>query len=228
MPNASTALQPTGFPMRINPVRFAAPVTWLYSLWIQSIRYDDNGFMRAIEMSLATGKPLMLAIFHEELFALTGLGMRFLHERTATVASDSRDGELIARVLERIGFKVARGSSTRGGLKAMLQLKRFMDQGRIGVMTVDGPRGPRRKPKDGTIFLTQKAGALLIPVRAHCPDRWVAEKSWDKFQIPKPFSTCHVHFGQPMKVTQEKLNEDLLIKENERLEQALLSLLPDQ
>lgn len=212
--------------MRINPVRFATPVTWLYTLWIASIRYHDNGFARAIDASLATGKPLMLAIFHEELFVLTGYGQRYLQGRTATVASDSRDGELIARVLERIGYLVARGSSTRGGLKALLQLKRYMDQGRIGVMTVDGPRGPRRKPKDGAIFLTQKAGALLIPVRAHCPKRWVAERSWDKFQIPKPFSPCHIHFGQPMEITQEKLTEELMAKENERLEQALLSLLP--
>lgn len=213
--------------MRINPVRFAPLVTWLYSLWIRSLRYDDSGFVSHLKQLSATGKPLMLAIYHEELFPLTGFGLRALRGSFATVASDSRDGELIARVLERIDYLVARGSSTRGGLKALLQLKRHMEQGRIGVVTVDGPRGPRRKAKDGTVFLCQKAGALLVPVRSECPTKWVFTKTWDQFKVPKPFSHCRIHFGQPLEITPEKLTPELMAAENARLEQALQALMPD-
>jgi len=214
--------------MHIDPVRFAPVITWLYSAWIKSIRYEYGDFIERLDELAASGRPLMLAIYHEELFALTGFGPRFLHGRMATVASDSRDGELIARVLERIGFLVARGSSTRGGLKALLQLKRYMERdGRIGVVTIDGPRGPRRKAKDGTVFLSQKSGALLVPLRARCSGTWVAQRSWDKFQVPKPFSTCTLLFGQPLEITQEKLTPELMAAENARLENALQSLLPD-
>jgi Uncharacterized protein conserved in bacteria len=215
--------------MHIDPVRFAPALTWLYSTWIKSIRYEYGDFIDRLDELTAAGRPLMLAIYHEELFALTGFGPRFLLGRMATVASDSRDGELIARVLERIGFLVARGSSTRGGLKALLQLKRYMERdGRIGVVTIDGPRGPRRKAKDGTVFLSQKSNALLVPLRARCSSTWVADRSWDKFQVPKPFSTCTLYFGEPLEITQEKLTPELMATENARLENALQNLWPNE
>lgn len=212
--------------MRINPDRVAPALTWLYGLWVGSIRYEAEPFLAFVEQYLRQGRPVMLAILHEELFALTGYGKRYLHGRVATVASDSRDGEIISKVLERIGYAVARGSSTRGGLKALQQLRKFMDQGRIGVITVDGPRGPRRKPKDGAVYLAQRAGAVLIPLRAECSSAWVFHKSWDHFQVPRPFCRCRIHFGPVLEVPEGKLTPEALARENLRLEQALLDLLP--
>jgi lysophospholipid acyltransferase (LPLAT)-like uncharacterized protein len=213
--------------MRINPVRFAPLITKLYSFWIRSLRYDHEALIAALAPFLEEGRPVMLAIFHEELFALTGFGLRYLHGRFATVASDSRDGELIAQVLERIGFLVARGSSTRGGLKALKQLRRYMEEGRIGVITVDGPRGPRRKPKEGAVYLSQRAGALLVPVRAHCDSVHVFQKTWDHFQVPMPFSRCRVLPGAPIAFSAEKLSAEELARKNNELERALLDLLPE-
>lgn len=214
--------------MRINPKAVGPALALLYKAWVCSIRYNVEPFTAFAEPILRRGKPVMLAILHEELFALTGYGARFLPGRVATMASDSRDGELISQVLERIGYAVARGSSTRGGLKALQQLRKFMNSGLIGVLTVDGPRGPRRKPKEGAVYLAQRSGAVLLPLRARCSSKWVFEKSWDHFQVPKPFSRCEVVFGPVLEFPEGKLSAEELARETERLEHALLELLPGQ
>lgn len=213
--------------MRINPKAVGPALSLLYGAWARSIRYDAEPFLAFLDPLVRTGRPVMLAILHEELFALVGYGVRFLRGRVATMASDSRDGELISQVLERIGYAVARGSSTRGGLKAMQQFKKFMLQGRIGVLTVDGPRGPRRKPKEGAVYLANRSGAVLLPLRAACSSAWVFEKSWDHFQLPKPFCRCEVRFGPVLEFPADKLSPEALALETQRLEQALLDLLPD-
>ncbi|MBU1230926.1 MAG: lysophospholipid acyltransferase family protein [Proteobacteria bacterium] len=212
--------------MRFNPVRIAPVVTFLYRLWVRSIRFRNvEGFERLLE-SLDAGRPVMLAIWHEELFALTGYGLSVLPGRYATVVSDSRDGELIAQVLLRIGFLTARGSSTRGGLKALKQLRQHMEAGRVGVITVDGPRGPRQKVKDGAVYLAQRSGAQLFPVRSRLSSKHVFQRSWDHFQLPMPFCTCEVHLGQPMEFAPGKMTAEELAQGSRLLEQALRDTLP--
>ncbi|MDP2847914.1 MAG: lysophospholipid acyltransferase family protein [Humidesulfovibrio sp.] len=214
--------------MRINPSLISPALTALYRAWVRSIRYDDQGGLRETEAALASGRPVLLAIWHAELFALTGYGLCRLYNRVATVVSDSRDGEIIAQVLERIGYGTARGSSTRGGLKAIIALKRHMDQGRIGVITVDGPRGPRHKVKDGAVYLAHKTGALLIPVRSRPSAKYVFERSWDQFELPRPFCRCPVYFGNPLEIVAEKTTPEMLAREGQRLEQALHATLPPE
>lgn len=212
--------------MKIDPVLVAPPLTILYRLWIRSLRYRMVSGRERLQAAVDSGRPVMLAIWHEELFALTGLGITLMRDRLATVVSDSRDGELIARVLVRIGFETARGSSTRGGLKALQQLRRSMEQGRIGVITVDGPRGPRQKVKDGAVYLAQRAGALLFPVRSRLSRLHVFERSWDHFQLPMPFSACDVHLGEPLEFPEGKLDAEALAGGNRRLEEAMAATLP--
>jgi len=213
--------------MRINPSLISPALTVLYRAWIRSIRFQDGGGPTAIRVAADSGRPVMLAIWHSELFALTGYGMRVLDGRLATVVSDSRDGEIIAQVLERIGYGTARGSSTRGGLKALMALKKHMERGRIGVITVDGPRGPRHQVKDGAVYLAQRAGALLFPVRSRPERMHVFERSWDKFQLPMPFCRCPVYFGEPLEFPSEKLTPETLAFESVRLQAALMSALPE-
>jgi len=214
--------------MRINPSLISPALTVLYRAWVRSIRFDDGGGPKTILDAVDSGRPVLLAIWHSELFALTGYGMCRLNGRLATVVSESRDGEIIAQVLERIGYGTARGSSTRGGLKALIALKRHMEQGRIGVITVDGPRGPRHKVKDGAVYLAHRTGALLIPVRSRPASMHVFERSWDKFQLPMPFTRCPVYFGQPLEFLHEKLTPELLASEGARLEKALQEALPPE
>jgi len=214
--------------MHINPSLVSPALTVLYRAWIRSIRFDDGGRLCVITDAADTGRPVMLAIWHAELFALTGYGMRFLDGRLATVVSESRDGEIIAQVLERIGYGTARGSSTRGGLKALIGLKKHIESGRIGVITVDGPRGPRHKVKDGAVYLAQRLGALLIPVRSRPSSLHVFARSWDRFELPAPFCRCRVFFGQPIDFPEEKPTPELLAEGGRRLETAMAAALPDK
>lgn len=210
----------------MDPSLLSPALTLLYRAWIASLRFDDGGRLHIIKDEADAGRPVMLAIWHSELFTLTGYGMTVLDGRLATVVSDSRDGELIAQVLSRIGYGTARGSSTRGGLKALIALKRHMDQGRIGVITVDGPRGPRHKVKDGAVYLAHKTGAMLLPVRCRPARVHVFERSWDRFELPMPFSRCPIRFGTPLRFEGDKPDGAMLAAGRLRLEQALDEALP--
>jgi lysophospholipid acyltransferase (LPLAT)-like uncharacterized protein len=213
--------------MRFDPARVAPALMALYRLWVRSIRYNDGGSLDPVRACLDAGRPVVLAIWHEELFSLIGYGTTVLPGRFATVVSDSRDGELITQVLLRIGFATARGSSTRGGLKALNQLRQHMTDGRIGVITVDGPRGPRQVAKDGAVYLAQKANALLFPVRGRPSSLHVFKRSWDHFQLPLPFCACEVRFGEPLEFPTGKMSSEELHRGSQRLAQALRDTLPE-
>jgi hypothetical protein len=207
--------------MRLDPARVAPALTLLYRLWVWSLSFIISKNFGLIGACLDSGRPILLAIWHEELFALTGFGSTVLSGRLATVVSDSRDGELIAQVLRRIGFATARGSSTRGGLKALNQLRQHMTNGHIGVITVDGPRGPRQEAKDGAVYLAQKAGALIFPVRSRPSSAFVFKRSWDHFQLPLPFCACEVLIGEPLEFAPGKMSAEELHQGSQRLAQAL-------
>lgn len=212
----------------IDPLKISPLISFLYRTWVRTLRYDDQGEWEKITTLHSRGRKLILCLWHEELFALTGFGTAVDFSSFVTFVSQSKDGEIIARALETMGHRTARGSSSRGGVRALLLAKRIMErENRVGVFTVDGPRGPRRVPKDGPIFLAQKAGALLVPMRAHCSRKKVFEKSWDHFQVPVPFSRCNIRIGEPLEITSEKLDQAVLDAERERLQKAL-NLLGDE
>ncbi len=213
--------------MHISPNLISPALTLLYRAWIHSLRFDDGGGLKRITAAVDSGRPVMLAFWHAELFALAGFGVRYLPDRLATVVSDSSDGELVAQVITRIGYGTARGSSTRGGLKALIGLKKHMEQGRIGAITVDGPRGPRHRVKDGAVYLAQRTGALLFPMRSMPLGMHVFERSWDSFQLPWPFVRCLVRVGQAMEFQSEKkVTPGMLAREGLRLEMAMHDTLP--
>lgn len=127
--------------------------------------------------------------------------------------------------MERLGQTTVRGSSSRGGVKAFIQAKRIMDrENRMAVFAVDGPKGPRHVPKDGAIFLAQRAGAMVVPIRAFTKRKKVFDKAWDRFQLPYPFAECELVVGEPYKVTEDKLNSDTMTMERDRLKARLESL----
>ncbi|WP_321403808.1 lysophospholipid acyltransferase family protein [Maridesulfovibrio sp.] len=212
--------------IKVDPVIFAPQVAFLYRWWVRSIRFDVSGYENIIEPH-KQGKPVMLALWHNELFSLIGLG--FLKKLPlVTMASDSKDGQIITDVLERIGYEVARGSSTRGGLKAMLGVARVMrKQGKIGAITMDGPKGPRHEVKPGILAIAQKTGAAIIPMRAYPANPVVFHKSWDRFELPKPFMPCRIMLGEPFTVTGQKLDDQVLAAEARRLEEVMASMKPD-
>lgn len=213
----------------IDPTRFSPFIAALYRLWIATIRFKVHGDLQCILAQREQRHPLVLALWHGELFSLTGFGHTAIGSDVVTFVSQSRDGEVIAKVLEKLGHATVRGSSTRGGVRALLQAVRIMaSENRMAVFTVDGPRGPRHKTKGGVIYLAQKAGAAIIPMRAYPVRKKVFHRSWDRFVLPLPFTRCHIYVGEPMAVTKEKLTTEILAHEQERLEQVMLALGPEK
>ena len=209
--------------LSVDPTSFAPLIAGIFKLWTKTLRFEPHGDLHNLKRMTDAGQPLVLALWHGELFPATAFGYT-LTPRLVTFVSQSKDGELIARVIERLGHATVRGSSTRGGVKALLQAKRIMEkEKRMAVFTVDGPRGPRHKAKDGVIFLAQRAKAKIIPLRAYSC-KATTFNSWDKFVLPWPFTRCPIYIGDPMEVTKEKLSKDVLARERKRLEERMLAL----
>jgi lysophospholipid acyltransferase (LPLAT)-like uncharacterized protein len=138
-----------------------------------------------------TGTRVIFALWHGELLPL------LWHQRgenVAIVISEHRDGEIIARIAESLGYSTVRGSSSKGGSRALIGLMREIDAGRDGAITPDGPRGPARVFAPGAAVAAQRTGALIVPIRAQASRSWRL-KSWDRFLIPKPFARVRVSLG---------------------------------
>ncbi len=121
-----------------------------------------------------------------------------------TMASRSKDGEIIARTLEALGFEVVRGSSSRGGSRALLSMvKRLKGEDvKVAALTVDGPRGPKGKVKPGVAFLARKTGLPLYPVTCEAR-RKILLKNWDRTLIPLPFNHLTFRCGTPLMVGED-------------------------
>ena len=126
---------------------------------------------------------------------------RFRNLGIAILISRSFDGELIARTVERLGFVAVRGSSSRGGAAGLKGMAEAYAAGHRCAFTADGPRGPARVAKAGPVQLAELTGATWIGAYHAQPDRAWCLKSWDRFIVPKPFST--VTFGWPAHVRPE-------------------------
>lgn len=138
-----------------------------------------------------SGRRVLFALWHGELLPL------LWHQRgenVAIVISDHRDGEIIARIAESLGYATVRGSSSKGGSRALIGLMREIDAGRDGAITPDGPRGPARLFAPGAAVAAHRTGALIAPIRARASRAWRL-RSWDRFLVPKPFARVTVSFG---------------------------------
>jgi lysophospholipid acyltransferase (LPLAT)-like uncharacterized protein len=122
--------------------------------------------------------------------------------------SQHRDGEFIARIIHRLGFVSVRGSTTRGGSKAIFEMCEKVASGYDVGVTPDGPKGPRFKVQPGTIYMAQRSGLPIIPITASAKKRWTLS-TWDGFIIPKPFSRAAVMLGEPTYVPSESSPEEL-------------------
>jgi lysophospholipid acyltransferase (LPLAT)-like uncharacterized protein len=161
----------------------------------KTLRYKIEGWEN-FEAITNSGRSPIYAFFHEHIFA----GTYFFRKRgIVVITSQSKDGEYIARFIQRLGYGSVRGSSTRGGVRALIEMIRLTRQGFAMGFTVDGPRGPRRIAKSGAVVLAKKTGNPLMPFVLICDRSWTL-KSWDKMQIPKPFARVRLVIGQPIYV----------------------------
>jgi len=126
------------------------------------------------------------------------------------IISQSRDGEMQTRIFQRLGFRVIRGSTGRGGVRAAVEAIRHLRKGGVMAMTPDGPRGPSQKIQDGILLMAQKSGAALVPVGLSANPRKIAS-SWDKYLVPMPFSKGAIVFGEKTYIradaTEDEVNE---------------------
>jgi lysophospholipid acyltransferase (LPLAT)-like uncharacterized protein len=151
---------------------------------------------RVVGLEKIEGCPQVLyAHWHGDELALLS---RFGYLGATILVSTSRDGEIMARAAKHLGYRIVRGSSTRGAVGGLVALIKAVRQGWPAVLAVDGPQGPRGVCKPGIIRLAQKTGAPLFPVGVAVSRKYVFEKSWNKVFLPLPFSRQVVLFGEPL------------------------------
>jgi lysophospholipid acyltransferase (LPLAT)-like uncharacterized protein len=161
----------------------------------QTFRWRVEG-RHHLDAIVASRRQPIMAFWHGRILPAT---FYFRRRGIVVITSENFDGEWIARIIERFGYGTARGSTSRGGLKALLQLKRDMTAGKPAGFTIDGPRGPARVAQPGAIWLAKATGNPVVPFHAEASRHWTM-KSWDRTQIPKPFSTIALAIGQPIEV----------------------------
>ena len=192
----------------------------LYRLWSCSLRYEEIG-REALDALDARGECAVLCIWHGENFSLWHAKRQL---RTLAVISRSRDGELLARVVAKLGFNLARGSSSRGGSSALHAAVRAMRaQRQSPCIALDGPRGPFHQVKDGVFFLAHHGDAWIMPMRAFYA-RSIRFSSWDRCYLPLPFSRVRVIYSPPYRLEATELNEDVLQRERTRLQEKMDAL----
>ncbi|MEW6607252.1 MAG: lysophospholipid acyltransferase family protein [bacterium] len=147
------------------------------------------------------GKTLIYAFWHGRQFLLVPY---MSHRQIVIMVSLSRDGEYQSKILKKFGCRIFRGSTTRGGTRALLELIKQTKQGDDFGFAVDGPTGPIYEPKEGIISLAKKKKAYIVPLTTAVKKKWILEKAWDKFQIPYPFTQGIIIFGKPYQISEKK------------------------
>jgi lysophospholipid acyltransferase (LPLAT)-like uncharacterized protein len=161
-----------------------------------------------------TGKlhPAIFCIWHNRLSLCLEVRSRYLRQfhsdrQLGVLVSASNDGALLSVVLKSYDVYPVRGSSSRRGSQALKELVTLQRNGYDLALTPDGPRGPKYKVQGGVISLGQLTGNPIVPVSLNFSSKWTLN-SWDAFMIPKPFSKCHVRFGEPIQVSRDASPED--------------------
>ena len=166
-------------------------------LWIGSLRirafFEDP---LADPASPDRRQSFIYPIWHETLLVPTYF---YRKDRGHVLVSNSRDGEYITRIIQRLGWQVIRGSSSRGGATAVRHLLETAEQTDrfFLAVTADGPRGPRRQLKKGVLYLASRTGMGIAPSFAACDRPWRA-RSWDRFMLPRPFSRARICVAAPI------------------------------
>jgi hypothetical protein len=181
-----------------------------------TLRWRVDGWSH-VEAIAAAGRQPVMAFWHARILPAT---FYFRGRGIVVITSENFDGEWIARIIERFGYGTARGSTSHGAGKALRQLVREMRGGRAAGFTVDGPRGPARVVQPGAIWLAHATGNPVLPFHLEASSAWTLG-TWDRTEIPMPFSTVGLAIGEPLQVgrgaTPAEL-EDARVEVQRRLE----------
>jgi lysophospholipid acyltransferase (LPLAT)-like uncharacterized protein len=163
-----------------------------------TLKWRVEGLQHYDEIVLGGRQPIM-AFWHGRILPAT---IYFKNRGIVVITSENFDGEWIAGIIERFGYGTARGSTSRGGRRALVQMVRDMEAGKPAGFTLDGPRGPARVAQPGAVWLSKATGNPVLPFHLEADRHWTV-KSWDQTQIPKPFSTVSLVVGQPFVVAKD-------------------------
>ena len=176
---------------RVQVAAIAAIGYPLIALLARTLRLEVEG-REHLDAATSSGRPYIVGFWHGRILPLS---LYFRGRGIVVITSENFDGEWIARIIGRLGYGTARGSSSRNARAATRQLVRDIRAGRSTAFTLDGPRGPAQVAKPGAVWLAGATGAPLLPIHAECERSW-SLRSWDRTQIPKPFSRVHMVVGE--------------------------------
>jgi lysophospholipid acyltransferase (LPLAT)-like uncharacterized protein len=185
----------------------------------RTIKFTVDGWEHWEAASNDRQQPIY-TFWHNRVFLATYFWRR---RRIVVMTSKSFDGEYIARFIQRFGYGASRGSSTRGATGAVIEMVRLMRAGCPTAFTIDGPKGPKYVAKMGAVLLAKKTGNPILPFTITADKFWEAKKSWDGFQVPRPFARARVHIAAPIFVRPDADDTELRVKRDE-LQRALEEL----
>ena len=167
----------------------------LVAMLASTLRWRVDG-QEHLDAVLAGGRQPIMAFWHGRILPATYF---FRRRGIVVITSENFDGEWIAGIIRRFGYGTARGSTSRGARRALLQLTREMAAGKSAAFTLDGPRGPARVAQPGAVWLAKATGNPVLPFHIETDRHWTLG-SWDRTQIPKPFATAAIVIGEPLEV----------------------------
>ena len=209
--------------MHLPPALTSFLIVHIYKAICATLRIKEEN-REAVDAAHARGERLIFCLWHDELFSLIPVAR---HLKVVAIVSPSKDGDYLERILASNNVGAVRGSSTRGGVRALLGLARMMKNELIhACITIDGPAGPRHEVKDGGFFLANRTSARIVPVRIYMKNAFLAP-TWDKFQIPLPFSKVVIRFGDIWDEGEKEvpdIEESTLVRLRSRLKKELHEL----
>jgi lysophospholipid acyltransferase (LPLAT)-like uncharacterized protein len=177
---------------------------WIMRAVCSTLRWEIVDWQH-LESVWSAGNRIILGFWHGRIFMAT---YYFRNRGIVVMTSQNRDGEYIARVIQRFGYGVARGSSTRGSHGATVETLRALKMGKDVGITIDGPRGPRYVAKPGAAYIARKSGSPVVPFSVSVDRKWIM-RSWDHFQVPKPFARAVILIGNPVYVNASATKEEI-------------------
>lgn len=198
------------------------PILWVVlRLWPLTLRWRPDNIEEVYRQTRAGG-PLIFAFWHSDLMCIYWAGrMHAPARRIHIMISPSRDGRLLMRLIRLMGYRSVTGSSASRGVSGLKALLEVLKRGDYVAMALDGPRGPRQEIKPGALFLAQHTGATIIPCIFRCRRKWTV-RSWDRQELPKPFSRIDVTILPPVTVPAGMPHDELVGPFRQSLEKQMI------
>jgi lysophospholipid acyltransferase (LPLAT)-like uncharacterized protein len=195
-------------PFLIAPIYWAIASTW---------RIRESGPPEVLEKFVnrkGASSPCLYAHWHGDELVLIGY---YRFRKLVVLSSLSKDGSIMAKTLSLLGYRVFRGSSSRGGAKGLIGMIKAVKQGAQAALAVDGPKGPLHQAKPGIVELALRTGKPIVPLRCRAKKCWYIPKAWNHSYLPKPFSVVEVEYENPLEFPKDSDVDEVCALLNEKL-----------